>query len=272
MTRITPAILRNQKGKTPIVCLTAYTAPFARILDTQVDLLLVGDSLGMVLYGMDHTQHVTLEMMIQHGTAVTAATNHACVVIDMPYGSYENSPEQALLNAKRIMDTTTCSAVKLEGGTELAETIALLTSHHIPVLGHIGLMPQKVASREDFKYQGRTTEEQEKIIEDAKSVSKAGAFGVVLECVPASLAATITTLINIPTIGIGGSADCDGQILVTEDMVGLLNTEKAPRFVKQFGTLGHTLEHAVHDYATAVKARKYPSQEHYFEPKKKQEK
>lgn len=263
--RITPTDIKARKGQKAIVCLTAYTANIARILDHHTDLLLVGDSLGMVLYGMERTQGVTLDMMVRHGKAVVQSTKHACIVVDMPYGSYENDINQAIINAQHIIEETHCQAVKLEGGKEIKETIKLLTNNNIKVLSHIGLKPQTIGENDRFSYQGKTQAQQEAIIEDAKAVEEAGAFAVVLECVPASLATHITNIINIPTIAIGGSAECDGQILVTDDMLGI--TPSAPRFVKQYAQLEKSIETAVKDYATEVRNRTFPSQEQYYEPK-----
>ncbi len=267
---ITPAQLRARKhqGKTTerIVALTAYTTPFAHALDAHVDILLVGDSLSMVLYGMDSTVGVSLDTMILHGRAVTRASRHACVVVDMPAGSYD-TPEHALQNATRVMQETQCAAVKLEGGAEMEATIALLTAHHIPVMAHIGLMPQRVTEASGFRVQGRDASAREHILHDAHAVTRAGAFAVVVEAVMEPLARTITAEIPIPVIGIGASPACDGQVLVTEDMAGF-NRGKLPRFVKLYATLGEDLAQAAKTYAMEVRSSTFPSAEYYYGEKK----
>ncbi len=257
-----------QKGETPIVCLTAYTHNMARLLDAQVDLLLVGDSLGMVLYGLDSTLGVTLDMMIAHGGAVVRGASHACIVVDMPFGSYQESPEVAFRNAARVMSETGCAAVKIEGGAAMAETVTYLTERGVPVLGHVGLMPQAVHSLGGYRARGRSDEEARKIAADAHAIADAGAFGIVLEGVLEPLAREITAEIPIPTIGIGASPACDGQILVTEDVVGLFS-EFTPKFVKRYAELGTPLSEAVRAYAEDVKARRFPADEHCFGVAKK---
>jgi 3-methyl-2-oxobutanoate hydroxymethyltransferase len=252
-----------RKGRGPFVCLTAYTTPIARLLDPHTDLLLVGDSLGMVLYGLDTTVPVTLDMMIAHGAAVMRGSKHACVMVDMPFGSYQESPALAFRNAARILAETGCAAVKLEGGVEMADTIRFLTERGIPVCGHVGLMPQAV-NASGFRVQGRTAEEAARIMADAKAVAASGAFAMVIEGTYRSLAATITQSVPIPTIGIGASPDCDGQVLVVDDMVGLF-TDFTPRFVKRYAELGVTVSQAVQAYARDVRARTFPGPEHCFD-------
>lgn len=245
------------KRATPVVVLTAYTASMARLLDPHVDILLVGDSLGMVLYGLDSTLPVSLEMMIAHGAAVVRSSAKACVVVDMPFGSYQASPEAAFASCCRVMKETGCQAVKLEGGVEMAETIAFLTARGIPVMGHVALTPQHVHVFGSYRYRGRTEQDRAKILADAKAVANAGAFSVVLEALEESLAREITDAIPIPTIGIGASVACDGQVLVTEDMLAL--TPSQPKFVKAYGTLAVNVDVAVSAYAQDVRARVFPT-------------
>lgn len=252
-----------QNTNKPIVCLTAYTAPVTSAADAYCDLLLVGDSVAMVLYGDDTTQSADMDMMIRHGKAVAKAANHAVVIVDMPFGSYETSKDQALKNAQRIMSETKCDGVKLEGGLALADTIAHLTTHNIPVMAHVGLLPQSVSSPDGFRVQGKDLGAAKKIMEDAKAVENAGAFCVVVEAVPEPLAAAITAQANIPTIGIGASAACDGQILVTEDMLGF-GTRKPPKFVKQYMSAHKTMSQAIKEYALEVKNRAFPEKEHTY--------
>ncbi len=247
----------------PLVCLTAYTAPMARFLDPHTDLLLVGDSLGMVLYGMDTTLDVSVDMMINHGKAVMRGSSRSMVVVDMPFGSYQESPTQAFANAARIMKETGCGAVKLEGGVEMAETISFLTQRGIPVMGHIGLTPQSFHTMGGFKAQGRDDEKASAICRDAVAVSKAGAFSVVIEGTMEALARRITGDIHIPTIGIGASPACDGQVLVTEDMLGLFGPFK-PKFVKRYVDLSVEVDKAAASYAADVRARTFPSAEYCF--------
>ncbi|EKE73768.1 3-methyl-2-oxobutanoate hydroxymethyltransferase [Oceanibaculum indicum] len=255
--------IRARKGGQPLVCLTAYTAPIAKLLDPHVDLLLVGDSLAMVVYGMDSTLGVSLDMMIAHGKAVTRSARHACVVVDLPFGSYEESPEQAYRAAARVLAETGCAAVKLEGGVALALTIRFLAERNIPVLAHIGLTPQSVNAFGGFRVQGRGEEEAARVMADAKAIEEAGAFAVVIEGVPEPLGRAITEAIDIPTIGIGASPACDGQILVTDDMLGLFS-DFTPKFVKRFASLGASVEQAVQSYAAEVTARRFPGPEHCF--------
>jgi len=260
--RITVPELRARKGGEPIVCLTAYTAPMAQQLDPHCDLLLVGDSLGMVVYGFDTTLSVTLDLMIAHGGAVRRGSERALIVVDLPFGSYQESPAAAFRAAARVMKETGCSAVKLEGGARMAETIRYLTQRGIPVMAHIGLTPQMIQVLGGFKTQGRKPEEWPAIEADAVAIAEAGAFSVVLEAMAEPLAAKITQLIPIPTIGIGASPACDGQILVMEDMLGL--NPNPPRFVREYAHLGRDIEAAVKAYASDVKARRFPSQENVY--------
>ncbi|KAF0116417.1 MAG: 3-methyl-2-oxobutanoate hydroxymethyltransferase [Rhodospirillaceae bacterium] len=261
--RITIHDIRQRKGKTPLVVLTAYTAPMARFLDPVVDMILVGDSLGMVIYGLETTLGVTLEMMIAHGAAVVRASCRACVIIDMPFGSSQESPEAAFRAAARVMATTGCAGVKLEGGREMAETIAFLVRRGIPVLGHVGLLPQSVHALGGFRAQGRDEATAAAILADANAVAEAGAFAVVVEGVMEPIGRRITENLAIPTIGIGASPACDGQVLVTDDMLGLFNTFQ-PRFVKRFANLGVAVQEAVTAYAEAVRTRAFPGPEHCF--------
>ncbi|MDE1174705.1 MAG: 3-methyl-2-oxobutanoate hydroxymethyltransferase [Parvibaculaceae bacterium] len=264
--RITVPEIRARKGAEPVVCLTSYHAHTARMVDPYVDVLLVGDSLGMVMYGMESTLGVTLDMMIAHGSAVVRGTDRALVVVDMPFGSYEESPEIAFRNACRIIKETGCTAVKLEGGARMGETIYYLQERGIPVMGHIGLTPQSIQVMGGFKTQGRTQEEWGGLEEDARIVAEAGAFAVVLEGMAEPLAARITDEIAIPTIGIGASAHCDGQILVLEDMLGL--SPNPPKFVKEFATLGAQIAGAAEAYAREVRARSFPAAAHTYGMKK----
>lgn len=255
--------IRARKGGAPIVSLTAYTTPMARILDPHCDFLLVGDSLGMVLYGMDSTLPVTLDMMIAHGAAVVRGSTHACILVDMPYGSYEASPEDAFRAASRVMAETGCAGVKLEGGVAMADTISFLVARGVPVLAHIGLTPQAVHTFGGFRVQGRESERAAQIRADAEAITAAGAFAVVIEGIPEPLAREITAEIAIPTIGIGASPACDGQILVTEDMTGLFS-DYQPKFVKRYAELGQGLDAAVAAYAHEVRERTFPGPEHCF--------
>ncbi|MET3597447.1 3-methyl-2-oxobutanoate hydroxymethyltransferase [Mesorhizobium shonense] len=252
-----------RKGKTPLVCLTAYTTPVAKLVDDHCDLVLVGDSVGMVLHGMPSTLGVTLEMMILHGKAVRRGLQRALMVVDMPFGSYEESPAQAFRNAARVMVETGAAAIKLEGGEHLAETIRFLTARGIPVMGHVGLTPQAVNTFGGYHVQGRG-EDAERILRDATAVTEAGAFAVVLEKIPEALARLITEQVAIPTIGIGASPACDGQILVVDDMLGLFG-EFRPRFVKRYAELGKDAEAAIAAYANEVRERAFPGAEHVFD-------
>ncbi len=257
--------LKARKGQEPLVSLTAYTTPIAQMVDPHCDFVLVGDSVGMVLHGLPSTLGVTMEMMILHGQAVARGLSRAMMVVDMPFGSYEESPQQAFRNASRIMAETGCAAVKLEGGVEMAETIRFLTHRGVPVMAHIGLTPQAINTLGGYTVQGRGADAQ-RILDDADAVTAAGAFSVVLEKVPAALADQITARIDIPTIGIGASAGCDGQVLVVDDMLGLFTAFK-PKFVKRFGALGEAGDAAVAQYAAEVRARTFPGPEHVFSDK-----
>jgi 3-methyl-2-oxobutanoate hydroxymethyltransferase len=252
-----------KNGAPPIVSLTAYSKPMAQLLDPHVDMILVGDSLGMVLYGFDTTLPVTLEMMIDHGAAVMRGAKRALVVVDMPFATYQLSPAQAYQNAARVMAETGCAAVKIEGGTEMAETIAFLTKRGVPVLGHIGLMPQSVSASGGYRAHGRDEAEAHYLVQSARKLQDAGAFGIVIEGTVEPLAARITQELDIPTIGIGASPACDGQILVTDDMLGLFQDFK-PKFVRQFAKLGEQITEAVQGYAAAVRGHEFPQPEHCF--------
>ncbi|MDD4615750.1 MAG: 3-methyl-2-oxobutanoate hydroxymethyltransferase [Alphaproteobacteria bacterium] len=254
------------KGGKPIVCLTSYTAPMARIVDPLVDVILVGDSLGMVVYGFENTLPVTLDMMIAHGGAVARNATHAMVVVDMPYGTYESSKELALKNAQRIMKETGCAAVKPEGGQELAETVRYLVNNGVPVMGHIGLMPQSIEKMGGFKIQGRGDAGAQKVMADAKAIADAGAFSMVVEGTIEPVAKDITEAVNIPTIGIGASPACDGQILVVDDILGMY-APFTPKFVKRYVELAPIISEAVKQYADEVKARTFPTMGHCFLPK-----
>jgi len=251
------------KGGTPSVWLTCYTASMARFLDPHVDVLLVGDSLGMVLYGYPSTLPVSLETMIQHGAAVVRGSQTALVVVDMPFASYQESPAQAFRNAARVLAETGCAAVKLEGGSEMAETVHFLAQRGVPVCGHIGLTPQSVNSFGGFRTQGKEEAEATRILADAHAIADAGAFSVVIEGTLEPLARRITEAIKIPTIGIGASAACDGQVLVTEDVLGLF-ADFTPRFVKRYANLGENVATAAAAYAEDVRARRFPGPEHCF--------
>lgn len=247
-----------QEQAAPLVCLTAYSAAVAKAADPHCDLLLVGDTVAMMIYGHDSTRNADMEMMVRHGAAVVKATENALIIVDMPYGSYENDPVEALTNAQRLMDETGCDGVKLEGGIERVDTIAYLVANDIPVMGHIGLLPQSIEDAKGYKVQGREQKAAEKLINDAKTVEKAGAFCVVIEAVPEPLATEITKLITIPTIGIGASNQCDGQILVSDDMLGMTSS-RVPKFVKQYADLHKIMDDAIGHYAAEVKNRSFPA-------------
>lgn len=256
-----PAIVAR-KGGEPIVCLTSYHAHTARYIDPYVDLLLVGDSLGMVMYGMESTLPVTLDMVIAHGAAVVRGSEQALVVVDMPFGTYEESPSVAFRNAVRVIKETGCQAIKLEGGRRMAETVHYLTERGVPVMGHIGLTPQSVNVMGGYKTQGRDQNDWPALEDDAVALAQAGAFSIVLEGLVADLAGQITKAVPVPTIGIGASAACDGQILVSEDMLGL--SPSVPKFVKEFASLGAQIAGAAEAYATEVRARRFPADEHMY--------
>jgi 3-methyl-2-oxobutanoate hydroxymethyltransferase len=255
--RQTAPDIRARKGGEPVVCLTAYTAPMAKLLDPHCDLLLVGDSLGMVVHGLPNTVGVTLEMMILHGQAVMRGAERAMVVIDMPFGSYEAGPEIAYANAARVLKETGAQAVKVESGPSVASTIAFLVERGIPVMGHVGLRPQAVNVDGKFRAKGRTGEERAKVLAEARAADEAGAFAIVIEGVDEALAPEITKAVGAPTIGIGASAQCDGQILVTDDMLGLF--EWTPKFVRRYADLKGVVSKAVEAYAADVRARRFPA-------------
>ena len=255
--RVTAPDIAKRKGGAPIVALTAYHAHTARIIDPYVDMLLVGDSLGMVMHGYETTVPVPLELMIMHAQAVVRGSSRALVVVDMPFGSYEESPTVAFRNAARVLKETGCGAIKIEGGAHMAETIRYLSDRGIPVMSHIGMTPQAVNMIGSFKPRGRLRSEWAAFEEDARAVAEAGAFAVVLEALAELLAARITKQVSIPTIGIGASAECDGQILVLEDMLGL--SPRVPKFVKEYAQIGEAIENAVKSYANEVRARVFPS-------------
>ena len=255
--RVTAPDIAKRKGGAPIVALTAYHAHTARIIDPYVDMLLVGDSLGMVMHGYETTVPVPLDLMIMHAQAVVRGSTRALVVVDMPFGSYEESPSIAFRNAARVLKETGCGAIKIEGGAHMAETIRYLSARGIPVMSHIGMTPQAVNMIGSFKPRGRFRSEWAAFEEDARAVGEAGAFAVVLEALAELLAARITKQVSIPTIGIGASAECDGQILVLEDMLGL--SPRVPKFVKEYAQIGEAIENAVKSYANEVRARVFPS-------------
>lgn len=265
MKPLTPLDILARKGGTPIVSLTAYTTPVAKLLDPHCDVVLVGDSVGMALHGLPSTLGVTLEMMILHGQAVRRGISRALMVVDLPFGSYEESPAQAVRSAARVMAETGCAAVKLEGGEVMADTIRMLTARGIPVMAHIGLTPQAVNALGGYRVQGRGADA-ERIARDAHAVAGAGAFAVVLEKVTEPLARRITQELTIPTIGIGASPACDGQVLVVDDMLGLFG-EFRPKFVKRYAELGEVASAAIAAYAEDVRARRFPGAEHVFADK-----
>ena len=260
--RTTVPQIRARKGGDPIVSLTSYHAHTAAIVDQHADFILVGDSLGMVMHGMDSTVGVPLDLMIMHGRAVVRGTQRALIVVDMPFGSYEESPNMAFRNAAKVMKETSCGAIKLEGGARMAETIRFLTERGIPVMAHIGLTPQSSHVMGGFKTQGRDETTWQAHIDDAKAVAEAGAFALVVEGVVEPLADKITAAVDIPTIGIGASSKCDGQILVLEDMLGL--NPWVPKFVKTYGDLGPAIERAVSDYAGEVRSRAFPGPDNVY--------
>jgi 3-methyl-2-oxobutanoate hydroxymethyltransferase len=269
MKRLTVPAIRARKtdGVTgePLVMLTAYTARQAQLLDAHCDLLLVGDSLGQVIYGLPSTVPVTLEMMANHGAAVVRGSYHAVVVIDMPFGSYEASPEQAFASAAFLLKQTGAAAVKLEGGAAMAPTVAFLSQRGIPVMGHVGLTPQAVNVLGGYGARGRSDAEAEKIVSDAKALDQAGAFAIVIEGVLEPIAIAATKAVSCPTIGIGASARCDGQVLVTEDMLGMF--ERVPRFVKRYEDIAGVIDRTVARYAEEVRARTFPTEDQTYQPK-----
>ena len=265
MKRLTIPAIRAAKGKTPLVMLTAYTVRMAQLMDAQCDMLLVGDSLGQVIYGLPSTVPVTLDMMAAHGAAVVRGSYHALVVIDLPFGSYEASPVQAFESAAMLMKATGAAAVKLEGGTAMAETVAFLSQRGIPVMGHVGLTPQAVNQLGGYGARGRSAEEAARIVADAVAIAEAGAFALVIEGVVEPIAVDITRRIAVPTIGIGASAQCDGQVLVAEDMLGFF--ERTPRFVKTFDDIAGRISAAVGTYADDVRSRAFPGTGQLYAPK-----
>ncbi len=265
MKRLTVPAIRRQKSTTPLVMLTAYTVRTAQLLDPHCDLLLVGDSLGQVIYGMPSTVPVTLDMMAAHGAAVVRGSYHAVVVIDLPFGAYETSPEKAFESAAWLLKQTGAAAVKLEGGEVMGPTVAFLSERGIPVMGHVGLTPQAVNMLGGYGARGRGEAEAAKIVADARAVADAGAFAVVIEGVVEPIAVAITEAITCPTIGIGASASCDGQVLVTEDMLGLF--DRTPRFVKRFDDLATHIGQAVETYAGEVRSRQFPGPDQLYPPR-----
>lgn len=259
--------LRAAKGSRKLVVLTAYTAPMAGLLDAHCDMLMVGDSLGMVVYGLDSTLPVSVEMMVAHGAAVVRGSQRACVVVDLPFGSYQASPEQAFHTAARVLKETGATCVKMEGGAELAETIRFLSARGIPVMGHVGLMPQHMNQMGGFKTQGKEMIARSAILKDACAVADAGAFAIVLEGIVESLAEEITRTVAIPTIGIGASPACDGQVLVVDDMLGMF--ERSPRFVKRYAQLRETIATAAAMYADEVRTGAFPTEAHCYPAVKK---
>ena len=254
--RKTVSDIAAAKGGQPLVCLTAYDAPMAEILDPFCDLLLVGDSVGMVVHGLPSTVGVTMEMMILHGQAVMRGAQQAFVVVDMPFGAYETNSDMAFANAARLMKETGCQAVKIESGAYAADQIAHLVERGVPVMGHVGLRPQAVHVDGGFRAKGRTEAERARVIAEAQAADRAGAFAIVIEGVAEDLAAEISGLVSCPTIGIGASAGCDGQILVTHDMLGLFDW--TPRFVRRYGDLRAEMAKSVEAYAADVRARRFP--------------
>lgn len=257
--RTTAPQITARKGNDPIVCLTAYDAPTASLIDSHCDLILVGDSVGMVVHGLTSTVGVTLDMMILHGQAVMRGAHQALVVVDLPFGSYEDSPETAFRSASRVMIETGCQAIKIESGSYAAETISYLVERGIPVMSHVGLRPQSMNVLGGFKARGRTKAVADEILDNARAADEAGSFAVVVEGVSEKLADKVTNAVSIPTIGIGASNSCDGQILVTPDMLGLFDW--TPKFVKKYGDLRGVIESAAAQYAADVKARSFPSEE-----------
>lgn len=265
--RVSVPDIAARKGQDPVVVLTAYSVSMARLLDDHCDCLLVGDSLGMVLYGLDSTLPVTLDMMINHGAAVVRGSSKACILVDLPWASYQESPAQAFRNAARVLAETGAQAVKLEGGEEMAETVDFLVRRGIPVMGHVGLTPQAVNALGGYRARGRSDAEQAKILGDAKAIADAGAFSIVVEGVVEPLARQITEQVPVVTIGIGASAACDGQVLVSDDMLGLFGGF-TPKFVKRYAEIGETVAKAAADYAAEVRSRAFPGPAHVFPTRK----
>jgi len=260
--RMTAPQITARKGADPIVCLTAYDAPTAQILDEHCDLILVGDSVGMVVHGLTTTVGVTLEMMIIHGQAVMRGSQKALVVVDLPFGYYEDSPERAFKSAAKVMRETGCQAIKIESGSYAAETIAYLVERGIPVMSHVGLRPQSMNVLGGFRARGRTQKVADEIVENAIAAAQAGSFAVVVEGVSAELADKVTKAVPIPTIGIGASSGCDGQILVTPDMLGMFS--RVPKFVKKYADMQGMIEDSVKSYAKEVKSREFPGADNTY--------
>ena len=261
--RLSTVHISRQKGKNIVVCLTAYTAPMARILDDKVDLLLVGDSLGMVIYGHKNTLRVTTELMIAHGSAVVSSTQHACIIVDLPFGTYQESPQVAYRTAAKILAETGCSGVKLEGGSEMSETIRYLVERGIPVMGHIGLTPQHFNSIGGFIVQGKNKGSAEKLVDDATELAHAGAFAIVAEAMPPEVGAAITKATSVPIIGIGAGKECDGQILITEDIIGL-SGDFLPKFVKRYADVGSQIRKGIDEFVSEVQEGTFPDSEHSY--------
>ncbi len=259
----TTDIRARKRTKPPLVCLTAYTAQMAALLDPHVEMLLVGDSVAMVIYGRDTTLGTSLGTMIAHGQAVMRGAQQSCVMVDLPFGSYEASPEQAFASASRVLGETGCAAVKLEGGVAMADTVRFLVSRGVPVVGHIGLTPQHVNQFGGFRVQGRGDEGADRMVADAIAIAEAGAFAIVVEGVPAETGHRVTEAVDVPTIGIGAGPACDGQILVTDDMLGLF-TRFTPKFVKQYAKLHEIVSDAAAGYAADVRAGTFPDEAHSF--------
>ena len=255
--------IKLRKGKLPLVCITAYSAPMAGLFDDYADIILVGDSLGMVLYGLPSTLQVSVEMMINHGAAVVRGSKKAFIVVDLPFGSYQTSPKDAFITAQKVMSETGCNAIKIEGGKAMAETVNFLVNRGIPVLGHIGMLPQSFNQLGGYRVRGKTEEAEGEIIQDANILQEAGAFGIVIESVVEHIAEKITKNISIPTIGIGASVKCDGQIIVAEDILGMFS-DFEPKFVKKYANLSPLISKAVKNYADDVKERKFPGKEHCY--------
>lgn len=257
-TRITVPQIKARKGKEKVVCLTAYTTPMAQLLDPHCDLLLIGDSVGMVMHGLESPVGVTLDMMILHAQAVMRGSDRALVVVDLPFGTYERGPEQAYKSAAKVLRKTGCQAVKVEAAEGVAESIAFLVARGIPVMGHIGLRPQAVNVEGGFKAKGRSPVERERVLAEARAVEAAGAFAILVEGVTPDLAAEITATVGVPTVGIGASAHCDGQILVVDDMLGMFDW--TPKFVRRYADLRDTIERAVARYADEVRTGAFPAE------------
>lgn len=259
--------IEARKGGEPIVCITSYSAPMAKLMDEHVDVLLVGDSIGMVLYGLESTLAVSVDMMVNHGAAVVRGSQTSCVIVDMPFGSYQGSPEAAFDAAAHIMSETGCAGVKLEGGRVMAETIEFLVTRGIPVMGHVGMTPQSANVFGGYKTQGKSDEGARLVLEDAKAVADSGAFSMVIEQTIEPVARKITEEISVPTIGIGASPACDGQIIVAEDILGIFQ-DFTPKFVKRYAELGTEISDAVRTYADEVRARTFPAPHHLYGAKK----